>query len=58
MVLEGQGEFLEAKSLVREVLLIDERLEIPDKEDREHLERLNGTAEPVEESITASRLAV
>jgi hypothetical protein len=58
MVLEGQGEFVEAKSLVREVLLIDKRLEIPDAEDREHLERLNGSAQPVGTSFAASRLAV
>ena len=58
MVLEGQGEFAEARSLVREVLLIDKRLEIPDGEDREHLERLNGPAKPIGESSSASRLAV
>jgi hypothetical protein len=58
MVLEGQGEIVKAKSLVREVLLIDKRLEIPDGEDREHLERLNGPAEPVGERLAAARLAV
>jgi tetratricopeptide (TPR) repeat protein len=58
MVLEGQGEIVKAKSLVREVLLIDKRLEIPDDEDREHLERLNGPAEPAGENLAAARLAV
>jgi tetratricopeptide (TPR) repeat protein len=58
MVLEGQGDVVKAKSLVSEVLLIDKRLDIPDAEDREHLERLNGTAEPAREMLAGSRLAV
>jgi tetratricopeptide (TPR) repeat protein len=57
MVLEGQGDFEEAKSLVREVLLIDRKLEIPDAEDREHLERLSGPTQPARETVAASRLA-
>jgi tetratricopeptide (TPR) repeat protein len=63
MVLEGQGKFEKAKSLVREVLVIDKRLEIVDDEDREHLERLeelqrqNGTTERVDEMLAVSGLA-
>jgi tetratricopeptide (TPR) repeat protein len=58
MVLEGQGEVVKARSLVSEVLLIDKRLDIPDDEDREHFERLNGTAEPAGQMLAGSRLAV
>ena len=57
MVLEGQDEIEKARSNLREVLLIDKRLEIPDDEDREHLERLDGMAEPVEGMRGASVLA-
>ena len=51
MVYEGQGEFEKARSIVGEVLRIDNRLGIPDDEDREHFERLNGSAEPVQEVL-------
>ena len=57
MVLEGQDEIEKAKSNLREVLLIDKRLEIPDDEDREHLERLNAMAEPAEGMLAAPALA-
>ena len=56
MVLEGQDEIEKAKSNLREVLLIDKRLEIPDNEDREHLARLNEMAAPVEGTLAASGL--
>jgi hypothetical protein len=56
MVYEGQGESKKAKSMVGEVLQIDKRLGIPDGEDREHFERLNGASEPVEE-VLASAIA-
>ena len=56
MVYEGQGESKKAKSMVGEVLQIDKRLGIPDGEDREHFERLNGATEPVEE-VLASAIA-
>lgn len=56
MVYEGQGESKKAKSMVGEVLQIDKRLGIPDGEDREHFDRLNGTTEPVEE-VLASAIA-
>ena len=52
-----KDEIEKAKSNLREVLLIDKRLEIPDSDDREHLERLNGTAEPVEGTLATSALA-
>jgi tetratricopeptide (TPR) repeat protein len=54
MVYEGQGSFRKAKSMVGEVLEIDRRLGIPDHDDREHFERLNGGAEPVEEALSSA----
>jgi hypothetical protein len=49
MASEAQGEIEKAKSLVDEALLIDRGLGIPDKEDREHRERLNHDSEPVQQ---------
>jgi tetratricopeptide (TPR) repeat protein len=63
MVLEGQDQLEKAISLVREALRIDGALEIPDDEDREHLERLehlqrlNGTTQHPEEMLAVSGLA-
>ncbi len=54
MVYEGQGASRRAKSMVGEVLEIDRRLGIPDHDDREHFERLNGTTEPVEEVLATA----
>jgi hypothetical protein len=54
MVYEGQGASRRAKSMVGEVLEIDRRLGIPDHDDREHFERLNGGAEPVEEVLATA----
>jgi hypothetical protein len=56
MVYEGQGETKKAKSMVGEVLEIDGKLGIPDHDDREHFERLNGTTEPVQD-VLASAIA-
>ncbi len=53
MVYEGKGEIEKPKSILDEVLLIDKRLGIRDEDDREHRERLNGTAKPA-----AGKLAV
>jgi tetratricopeptide (TPR) repeat protein len=54
MVCEGQGDFERARSMVGEVLEIDRRLGIPDHDDREHFERLNGNSEPVEEALASA----
>ncbi len=48
MAYEGKGEVETAKSLLDEVLQIDARLGIPDHEDREHRQRLDAAAEPLE----------
>ena len=56
MACEGQGEVDRAKSILDEVLQIDSRLGIPDDEDREHRQRLNGTANPVERTPAAARI--
>ena len=55
MVYEGKGDLEKPKSILDEVLLIDKRLGIPDDDDREHRERLNGTAKPVAGKLAVSR---
>jgi hypothetical protein len=54
MVYEGQGESQTAKSMVGEVLQIDRRLGISDRDDREHFERLNGSAEPAKATLASA----
>ncbi|MBW1688199.1 MAG: tetratricopeptide repeat protein [Deltaproteobacteria bacterium] len=53
MAREARGEIEKAKSLVDEALLIDRGLGIPDKEDREHRERLNHASESVQERFAS-----
>ena len=54
MAYEGLGEVEKAKSILDEVLLIDNRLGIADDEDQQHRQRLNGTANPAERIPAAS----
>jgi tetratricopeptide (TPR) repeat protein len=54
MVYEGQGEIEKAKANVDEVLIIDSELGIPDDEDREHRQRLNGSAASVERPLASN----
>ena len=54
MVYEGQGEIEKAKANVDEVLVIDSELGIPDDEDREHRQRLNGSAASVERPLASN----
>lgn len=54
MVYEGKGDSGRARSMVGEVLRIDRKLGIPDEEDREHFERLNGANEPVDEVLSSA----
>ena len=57
MAYEGKGDIEKAKSNLDEVLVIDNKLEIPDGEDREHRERLNGMAEPVKGTLAGAILS-
>jgi tetratricopeptide (TPR) repeat protein len=56
MAYEGQGDIEKARSNLDEVLAIDRKLGIPDDDDLEHRQRLNGPAVSVETAVAANNL--
>jgi tetratricopeptide (TPR) repeat protein len=58
MVHEGKGELEKPRLLLDEVLLIDQRLGIPDNDDREHRQRLGETVNPVAEKAAFARVGL
>jgi hypothetical protein len=58
MVHEGKGELEKPRLLLDEVLQIDQRLGIPDDDDREHRQRLGETVNPVAQKVEPARVGL